>query len=143
MTRIKTSRFKGVSKFRDKWRARIGRNTIGIYETELEAAQAYNKFSKNQLSDKQICTQCLEEKQIEEFYRDGRKVLGVSSICKTCHGINVRICNRFRRLGLIKNKESRKLILSAVLLDKINNKKITPTYARKIWNDKQDALNTV
>lgn len=54
-----SSRFKGVSKHGDKWRARIQEKTIGIYDTEVEAALAYDaeavklfgKFAKTNSKD--------------------------------------------------------------------------------------------
>ena len=137
--RTKTSIFKGVSKFRNKWRARIRNNTIGIFEYQCDAAIAYNEVAvrKNQLADKVRCSCCGEEKPIKDFYKDKRKVLGVSSICKTCHGINVRITSKGKRSGV----KDKKLLLGNVLVDKINNKKIAQSFANKIWNDKQAALS--
>jgi hypothetical protein len=138
--RVKTSIFKGVSKFRNKWRARIGKNTIGIFAFESDAALAYNKFSarKNQLADKSFCVSCKMWKLLDEFYIDKRKVLKVSSFCKVCQGINTRISNKGKRLGI----RDRRFLLSSVLIDKINNKKITLSKAKEIWNDKQAVLST-
>lgn len=137
--RTKTSIFKGVSKFRNKWRARIGNNTIGIFEYQCDAAIAYNEVSirKNQLADKARCVCCKKWKPLNKFYKDDRKVLKVSSICKTCQGISVRIISKGSRLEI----KDKKFLLGSVLVDKINNKKITQSFAKKIWNDKQAALS--
>lgn len=46
----KVSKYKGVSKLRDKWQAAISKNKktfyIGIYENEVDAAIAYNERAK-------------------------------------------------------------------------------------------------
>lgn len=135
--RKKTSRFKGVSRFRNKWRARIGRDTIGIFEQENEAAVAYNEAGRNQLSKTAQCSYCGDEKLLNEFYNDKRKVLKVGSICKTCHGISVRIVSKQKRTGI----KDKRLLLGSVLIDKINNQKITQSFAKRIWNEKQAAQN--
>lgn len=47
---FKYSHFKGVTKFKNSWKARIQSNgeriTIGTYKTEAEAAEAYNQKAK-------------------------------------------------------------------------------------------------
>lgn len=50
-----TSVFKGVVAFRDKWRARITVNrktqSLGCFETEIEAANAYNQAAAQLFGD--------------------------------------------------------------------------------------------
>lgn len=40
------SKYNGVSKFRNKWVAKIRGEYIGVFDTEQEAAEAFNRCAK-------------------------------------------------------------------------------------------------
>lgn len=42
LSKNNTSGYKGVSKYKGKWRARLAEETLGVFETPLEGAIAYN-----------------------------------------------------------------------------------------------------
>lgn len=51
VSKTNKSGIKGVSYFRKRWRAIIGRKLIGYFDTKEEAAKAYNKAAKNLFGD--------------------------------------------------------------------------------------------
>ena len=86
----------------------------------MEAAKAYNEYSdkKNELAKYLICVECGERKNKNEFYKDKRKVIGISSVCKICHKIYVILDYH----GLKKNEETKKFAMAIILIHKLNNK---------------------
>lgn len=134
--RKKTSKYKGVSRFRDKWRARYRRTTIGIFDLEDEAAQAYNLFSKcpNQLKQKFICTKCSMLKDKREFPPDKRKVNKISSVCRDCHSLDAQINTALMRKQLVKNEETLNYLKIERTIKLISKKLITKDEARDLLN---------
>ncbi|QIG73049.1 HNH endonuclease protein [Rhizobium phage RHph_N3_19] len=43
LSKNNTSGYKGVSRYKDQWRARLGYDLIGVYDSPEEAAMMYNK----------------------------------------------------------------------------------------------------
>lgn len=88
--RIATSRYKGVSKARNKWKASIQVNKktiyIGTFDTERAAAILYNDAAREHfgeyavLNDVVNCADCGEDKDETPIYW-----MGTSARCSECH----------------------------------------------------------
>src|SRR5574343_1816037 len=87
--RPKTSKYKGVSKFRDRWRVRYKNKVLGFTDTEEEGALLYNDHSehKNQIGKLIKCALCQCYSKRDNFYPIGRGVNSVTSYCKLCSNI--------------------------------------------------------
>lgn len=142
MKRKKTSKYKGVSRFRDKWRVRFRKLTIGFYYDEYIAGKIYNYFSThpNQLAEEFECVKCKRTKRITEFYVDKRKVTKISSICKVCHIMMTTLNTSLYREGLNKEPEAIKFIALKRLIKLKHKQIITDEQARDIFN-RQDGSN--
>lgn len=141
MSRVKTSVYKGVSKFRGKWRVRFKSKIVGIYDDELTAANAYNDYSTkpNQLAQEFVCTVCHILKPKEDFVKDYRRDKGVSSICRKCFSIESTIRTRLRREKLSYNKESLEYLKLDRIIKLIEKGVITKDEGRKLYN-REDAI---
>jgi hypothetical protein len=134
--RIKTSKYRGVSKHKTKWRVRYKRKQIGLFNSEKEAAIAYNKVADrpNQLGEYFICWRCKEKKHKSKFYENKRSISGVDFECKLCHNITIMVCEDLRNNGLKRSNESLKYLSTKRLLKLIDKKIITKDEGRRIYN---------
>lgn len=137
--RIKTSKYKGVSKSRNKWRCYLRKNGVDIsksFDTEIEAAEFYNLHSEkpNRLKNKLICPVCKVEKDKSEFHPDGRKETGVCSVCKYCVSIQTSINNALKRMGLKRGKNSIEYLKIDRIIKLIEKGVLTKDEGREIYN---------
>lgn len=141
LKRIKTSEYKGVSKFRGKYRVRFKSKIIGIYDDELTAAKAYNDYSTkpNQLAQEFVCTVCHTLKSRENFVKDYTREKGISSICRKCFSIESTIRTSLRRKQLPMNEETLNYLRIDRIIKLIEKGVITKDEGRSLYNSK-DAI---
>lgn len=140
--RIKTSKYKGVKKSRNKWRAITPQPELSKnFDTEIEAAEFYNLHSKkpNKLKNRFVCVSCKVEKDKSEFHTDKRKETGVCSVCKTCVSIQTSINAKLKRAGLKRDENSIEYLKIDRIIKLIEKKVITKDEGRNLY-DKDSAI---
>lgn len=144
MKRIKTSKYKGVSRSRKRWRCYLRKDGVDIsksFDTELEAAEFYNLHSEkpNRLKKRLKCTDCGVEKEKYEFYTDLRKDTSCSSVCIKCQIIRTAINNAIHRKRLPKSEESLEYLKIDRIIKLIEKGVITKDEGRDLYN-REDAI---